>query len=243
MRPETKIVSCMWANNEIGVIQPIEKIGLMCRQHNVMFHTDAVQAAGMLSVNLSSVDMLSLSAHKLHGPKGIGALYVSRTMEPQPLPLIHGGGQERGLRSGTLPVHQIVGFGVACELARRSPAAESVRPLRDSLLKLLRAHVPELVVNGSLAMRLPNNLNVSFVGVDNEALMSNARGVEFSTGSACTSATIEPSHVIRAIADDARARSAIRLGLSRYTTKNEVHEAARIIGEAVQTLREFQDLG
>lgn len=237
----TKLASIMWVNNEIGTIQPISEIAGICHERGVVLHCDAVQATATQAISLEStpISMLSISAHKFHGPKGIGALYINRNLKPQPVPISYGGGQERGLRSGTLPVHQIVGLGTAADLIRRSSNTAGMRELRDLLLLELQSYDESVTVNGTMEFRVPNNLNVSFDGIDNEALASSVRGVDFSTGSACTSATIEPSYVVRAIADEERARSAVRLGLSRYTTKEDVLEAARLLGSAVQSLREF----
>jgi cysteine desulfurase len=226
LRPDTILASVMMVNNEIGVIQPIAELGRLCRARGVLFHVDAAQAAGKLAIDVErlQVDLLSLSAHKLYGPKGIGALYVRSapavTLEAQ----MDGGGHEQGRRSGTLPSHQIVGMGEASELARLELAAESARicALRDRLLHGLEA-LPGVRFNGDLQQRIPHNLNISFAGAGVEALAERLGGIAVSAGSACNSASAAPSYVLRALGlTDALARSAIRISLGRYTSAADV---------------------
>ncbi|HWQ54616.1 MAG TPA: IscS subfamily cysteine desulfurase [Bryobacteraceae bacterium] len=241
----TILVSIMAANNETGVLQPVGEIGAICRERGVLFHTDAVQAAGKvpLDVNADSIDLASLSGHKMYGPKGVGALYVRKgvTITAQ----LDGGGHERGMRSGTLNVPGIVGLGEACEICRREMGQESQRlaALRDSLKARLEAGLDEVFVNGSMERRLPHNLNLSFAWVDAEALLMAVSEVALSSGSACTSATRGPSHVLKAmgLAGDL-ARSSIRFGLGRFNTEEEIdYVAARVI-EAVRKLRDLSPL-
>ncbi|HYN58177.1 MAG TPA: IscS subfamily cysteine desulfurase, partial [Rubrivivax sp.] len=202
LRPDTILVSVMLVNNEIGVIQDVAAIGALCRSRGVLFHVDAAQATGKVAIDLGQlpVDLMSLSAHKTYGPKGIGALYVRRKPRVRIEALIHGGGHERGMRSGTLPTHQIVGMGEAYRLAGVHMAAENerLRGLRDRLLAGLQA-IPEVRVNGSLAQRVPQNLNISFQFVEGESLLMGMKGIAVSSGSACTSASLEPSYVLRAL--------------------------------------------
>lgn len=234
----TVLVSVMIANNEVGVLQPVAEIGRLCRERGVYFHTDAAQAVGKVPVDVGdmAIDLLSISGHKLYAPKGIGVLYVRRRPRVRLLPLIDGGGQERGLRSGTLPAPLCVGLGEACAIAAEEMPAEAARlgQLRDRLLARLRAALPDIRVNGDMERRLPGNLNVSFPGVDAEALMQSVPDVAISTGSACTSATVEPSYVLRAmgIGDDL-ARASVRFGLGRFTTESELDYASdRLIAAA-----------
>ena len=239
---ETILVSVMHANNEIGTVNDIAAIGRLCRQRGVLFHSDLAQSAGKLAVDVQRdcLDLASISAHKMCGPKGIGALYVRR--EP-PVPLaaqMHGGGHERGMRSGTLATHQIVGMGEACRLAAENLAEESkrVRALRDRLWSHLR-QVPGTRLNGSLEQRLPGNLNVSFAGVDGETLLMALDDLAVSTGSACTSATVEPSYVLRALGvPDELAASSLRLSLGRFSSVDDVDFAARRIAGVVATLQQ-----
>ena len=241
LRPDTALVSVMHANNEVGTVNDIGAIGRLCRERGVRFHTDAVQSAGKLplDVHRDCLDLVSVSAHKMYGPKGVGALYVRR--DP-PLPLaaqMHGGGHERGMRSGTLATHQLVGFGEACRLAGLEMAAESRRltALRDRLLAHLR-QIPGSQLNGSLERRLPNNLNVAFADVDGETLLMALDDLAVSTGAACTSATVEPSHALRALGvPDALAGASLRLTLGRFTTEEEVDFAGRRVAEVVHALR------
>lgn len=237
----TLIVSVMAAHNEIGVIQPLAEIGALCRSRSVLFHTDAAQAFGKipLDVEAMKVDLLSISGHKIYGPKGIGALYVRRRPRVRLLPLIDGGGQERGLRSGTLPAPLCVGLGRAAALAAAGMEAETarLRELRDRLQSRLLRRVPGLRVNGDARHRLPGNLNLSFPGLTAPELITACPGVAMSTGSACTSATVEPSYVLRALGlPDALANGSIRLGLGRFTTPEEVEFAADALAAAASRL-------
>jgi cysteine desulfurase len=245
---QTILVSVMLANNEVGAIQPVAEIGRIARERGVLFHTDAVQAAGKLAIDVDAmhIDLLSLSAHKMYGPKGVGALYVRKKNakgEPPPLfPLIDGGGHEGGLRSGTLNVPAIVGFGAACRIAMEEMAAESerLRRLRDRLEEELRAGLDEMQVNGHPTERLPNNLNVSFGYVDGEALLVGLSDVAVSTGAACTSAKHEPSHVLRAMGlSEELAQGTLRFGLGRFNTDEEIDYVARRVIETVRGLREL----
>ena len=239
IRSDTVLVSVMAVNNEIGVQHPLEAIGEVCRERGVAFHCDAAQAAYRpIDVRAASIDLLSLSAHKIYGPKGIGALFVRRGRPRLSLePLMHGGGHERGLRSGTLPVPSIIGLGRAVSLLGDPAERERVTALRDTLLAAL-ASLPGVTVNGSMDHRAPNNLNVSFSGIEAEALLLALKGVAVSTGSACTSATIEPSHVLRALGlSDDRAHGALRFGLGRFTTAEEITDVSRRIVEKVDMLR------
>ncbi len=249
LRDDTVLVSVMTANNEIGVIQPIREIGAVCRERGVLFHTDAVQAMGKIpfSVDEMNVDLASISAHKMYGPKGIGALYIRRSRPRVRIAeQMNGGGHERGVRSGTLPVHQIVGFGKAAELAQAdltNGGIDKVRALRDRLWEALRTNLDELYLNGSWEHHLPNNLNVSFAYVEGEAMMMGIKEIACSSGSACTSASLEPSYVLRAMGVDVElAHTSIRFGLGRFTTEEEVDYAAKHIIEQVRRLREMSPL-
>jgi cysteine desulfurase len=239
----TALVSVMAANSEIGVLQPLAEIGEICRAHDVLFHTDAAQAVGKvpLDVEALGIDLLSMCAHKLYGPKGVGALYV-RTRRPRIRiePLLYGGGHERGLRSGTLPVPLIVGFGCAVGLCAEELEQEAVRltKLRDHLFESLRASLDGVWRNGHAERRLPGNLNVSFDGVDADHLLVALPGLALSTGSACTSASAEPSHVLSALGlSGARVRGALRFGLGRSTTERDVDAAAGQVVHAVGEAR------
>jgi cysteine desulfurase len=239
------IVSIMVANNEIGTIQPIEEIGALCRERGVLFHTDAAQAAGKVSIDVdrSGIDLLSISGHKIYAPKGVGALYVrKRSPRIAVAEQMHGGGHERGMRSGTLNVPAIVGLGAACALAAAEMAAESKRiaALRDRLQAKIEASVEGVRVNGDVQHRLPGNLNITFEHVDSESLMVGLRDVALSSGSACTSAKIEASHVLRAIGlDDQTAHSSIRFGIGRFNTEEETDFVAERLAEVVRRLREL----
>ena len=242
LEPRTILVSVMAANNEIGVLQPLAAIGRLTRARGILFHTDAAQAFGRvpLDVNAMGIDLLSISAHKIHGPQGVGALYV-RTRQPavRLAPLFDGGGHERGLRPGTLNAPGIVGLGAASSLAATEMVAEAVRlsSLRDRLLDGLRAAIDGVHVNGSLAHRLPHNLNVSIDGAD-ETLASRLEGLAVSAGSACASGSIEPSYVLRALGvPAARAHGTLRFGLSRFTTAAEIDQAIAIVRDGVERLR------
>jgi cysteine desulfurase len=242
---KTILISVMAANNEIGVLQPVREIGLMARDRGVVFHCDAVQALGKVpfDVNEIAVDLVSITAHKMYGPKGVGALYVRKQNRKLELePLIDGGGHERGLRSGTLNVPGIVGFGRAAQIAKADldSEPERLRELRDRLLQRLRARVPDLHVNGSLEHRLPNNLNVSFPDVAGEALLVGIGDICVSAGSACSSGSEEPPYVLKALAlDHDLARASIRFGLGRYTTEEEVDYAAGKVADVVHQLRQM----
>jgi cysteine desulfurase len=242
IRPETLLVSVMYANNETGVIQPIREIGSICREKRVLFHCDAAQAFGKvpIEVNADRIDLMSVSAHKMYGPKGMGALYVRR--RTQLSAQMDGGGHEAGLRSGTLNVPAIVGFGEACALCSAEMAEESVRlaALRDRLLQQLQRGLEAVTVNGSLEHRLAGNLNVSFAGVNAENLLLSLPDVALSTGSACSSAVAEPSHVLRAMGvGEEAARSSVRFGLGRSNTAEEIDLVAGKVIEAVKRLRAF----
>jgi cysteine desulfurase len=244
----TVLVSVMTANNEIGVVQPVEAIGAIAREKGVPFHTDAVQAAGKIpfQVNAVNADLVSLSAHKMYGPKGVGALFVRRKNPGVAIAeQIHGGGHERGLRSGTLNVPGIVGFGAAAALCQAEMASEAsrTRELRDRLLEGLRRNIDAVFVNGSLEHRLPNNLNVSFSGLEGEALLMAIDDIAVSSGSACTSASREPSYVLQALGvPDDLARSSIRFGLGRFTTDAEINHVTDKISSIVRRLREMSPL-
>jgi cysteine desulfurase len=245
---KTILISIMYANNEIGVIQPIAEIGRIAKERGVLFHTDAVQAAGKIPVNVISdnIDLLSLSGHKIYGPKGVGALYVRRkNPRVQLAAQIHGGGHERGMRSGTLNVPGIVGLGAACAIAQAEMPEEAKRLayLRDKLKDRLLAALDEVYINGSMEHRLPNNLNMSFAFVEGESLLMGINDVAVSSGSACTSATLEPSYVLKALgAGDDLAHSSIRFGLGRFNTEEEVDYVAGKVIEVVQKLRELSPL-
>jgi len=245
---KTILISVMYANNEIGVIQPIREIGRIAREHGVLFHTDAVQALGKvpIDVNADMIDLASLTAHKIYGPKGVGALYVRRkNPRVQLTAQMDGGGHERGMRSGTLNVPGIVGFGEACAIAKREMAEESARlkRLRDRLMNRLLAELDDVYVNGSLEHRLPNNLNMSFAYVEGESLLMGISDIAVSSGSACTSATLEPSYVLKALgAGDDLAHSSIRFGLGRFNTEEEVDYVAGRVIETVKRLRELSPL-
>lgn len=233
----TAVVSVMAANNEIGVIQPIREIAAICRAAGALFHTDAAQAVGKISFNVNElgVDLASISGHKMYGPKGIGALYVRRRPRARIAPLIDGGGQERGLRSGTLPTPLIVGIGTAAVIAQAEMAQESIRliRLRRRFLVRIEKLVPGIQLNGDSERRLPGNLNLSFPGVNAAELMENCPAVAVSSGSACSSAELEPSYVLRALGfSDERAAASIRVGLGRMTTEGEIDRAADLLAAA-----------
>ena len=246
LRPDTILVSVMHVNNEIGVIQDLEAIGTICRERGVLFHVDAAQSAGKTPIDLSTlpVDLMALSAHKIYGPKGIGALYVRRKPRVRIAAEIHGGGHEGGLRSGTLATHQIVGIGEAYRLARLEMQMDNARiaKLRDRLLAGLLVH-EEVYVNGDLARRVPHNLNVSFNFVEGESLMMAMKDIAVSSGSACTSASLEPSYVLRALGrSDELAHSSIRFSLGRFTTDADIDAALGVIGGAIAKLRALSPL-
>jgi cysteine desulfurase len=246
LRPDTVLVSVMMVNNEIGVIQPIAEIGEICRAKGIIFHCDAVQAAGKIPIDLQKlkVDLLTVTAHKVYGPKGIGALYVRRKPRVRIEPQIHGGGHERGLRSGTLPTHQIVGMGEAFRIAKLEMAAESerIRALRDRLLAGFK-DMEEVYVNGDMERRIPGNLNISFNFVEGESLIMGIKDVAVSSGSACTSASLEPSYVLRALGrSDELAHSSIRFTIGRFTTEAEIDYAVKLLRSKIGKLRELSPL-
>ena len=246
IRPDTILASIMMVNNEIGVIQPVWEIAEICRAKGVIFHCDAVQGAGRVEIDLSKLkaDLLTITAHKIYGPKGIGALYVRRKPRVRIEAQIHGGGHERGFRSGTLATHQIVGFGEAARLAKAEMATENerVRTLRDRLWSGIK-DMEEVYVNGDLEHRIPHNLNVSFNFVEGESLIMAVKDIAVSSGSACTSASLEPSYVLRALGrNDELAHSSIRITLGRFTTEQEVDYAAQLIRRKVEKLRELSPL-
>ncbi|SUA89386.1 IscS subfamily cysteine desulfurase [Pandoraea pulmonicola] len=246
LRPDTILVSVMMVNNEIGVIQPIAEIGELCRERGIVFHCDAVQAAGKIPIDLQTlkVDLMTVTAHKLYGPKGIGALYVRRKPRIRIEAQIHGGGHERGMRSGTLPTHQIVGMGEAFRLAKLELEEEAARvgALRDRLLAGLQ-EMEEVYVNGSMTRRVPHNLNVSFNFVEGESLIMGIKGVAVSSGSACTSASLEPSFVLRALGrSDELAHSSIRFTLGRFSTEAEVDSVIAQVRGTVDKLRAMSPL-
>jgi cysteine desulfurase len=244
---KTVVVSIMAVNNEIGVIQPLEEIGKICREKKTFFHTDAAQAAGKipLDVEAMNIDLMSISGHKIYGPKGIGALYVRRKPRVRLVPLIVGGGQERGFRSGTLPTPLCVGLGEAAEICQKEMAGEAVRlkKLQERMLKGLHAKLPEIYVNGDLEHRIPGNLNISFAHVEGESLMMGIKGLSVSSGSACTSASLEPSYVLRALGvEEEMAHTSLRIGLGRFTTEQEVDTAVADLVHQVTKLREMSPL-
>ena len=236
----TALVSVMAANNEIGVLQPVDEISKIARNAGALFHTDAAQAIGRVPFNVSEIDMASISSHKLYGPMGIGAAYVARNAQRDIEPLVFGGGQERGLRSGTLPVALCVGFGAACRIAAEELVGEAARllGLRDQFLAILRESGVPFEVNGTLDKRVPGNLNLHFPGVDAEALLMRVRNdMSISTGSACTADSLEPSHVLLALGfGDVRAEESVRIGLGRSTTEAEVQTASRKLAKGVAAL-------
>ena len=246
LRPDTIVVSVMAVNNEIGVVQDIGAIGEMTRERGIVFHVDAAQATGKLPIDLASlkVDLMSFSAHKTYGPKGVGALYVRRKPRVRIEAQIHGGGHERGFRSGTLPTHQIVGMGEAFRIARLEMATENerIRMLRDRLHAGL-ATMNEVFINGDMERRVPHNLNVSFNYVEGESLIMAIKDLAVSSGSACTSASLEPSYVLRALGrSDELAHSSIRFSIGRFTTEEEVDHAVKLITGKVGKLREMSPL-
>ncbi len=239
----TALVSVMAVNNEIGVIQPIAEIGRLAHARGALFHTDAAQAAGKIALDVEAmnVDLASISGHKLYAPMGIGALYVRQGPGPRLQPLFDGGGQEKGLRAGTLPLPLCVGLGVACEIARDEMEEESARlsTLRDALFEGLRRRLPDIRLNGDPTLRVAGNLNVGFPGIDAEHLMMDVKDVAVSSGSACSSAEVEPSYVLRALGlPDELARASLRISVGRFTTEEEVERAAALLAEGVVRLRE-----
>jgi cysteine desulfurase len=247
MTPKTVLVSIMFANNEIGTVQPVAEIGALCRAKGVLFHCDAVQGIGKVpfDVEAMKVDLASITAHKMYGPKGVGALYVRRKPRVRIAPILDGGGHERGMRSGTLNVAAIVGFGAAAEFARKELPEESARilRLREKLRKGLTDALDMTIINGSMEHRLPGNLNISFAHAEGESLMMGIKDVAVSSGSACTSASLEPSYVLRALGvDEELAHSSIRFGLGRFTTEEEVDYVVKLVVDKVRKLREMSPL-
>ncbi|MFV1922755.1 MAG: IscS subfamily cysteine desulfurase [Methylotenera sp.] len=246
IQPDTILASVMLVNNEIGVIQDVEAIGNICREHGVIFHVDAAQATGKVDIDLETlpVDLMSFSAHKTYGPKGIGALYVRRKPRVRIEAQMHGGGHERGMRSGTLATHQIVGMGEAFRIAREEMHAENerIRMLQNRLLTGLQ-EIEETYVNGDLSHRVPHNLNVSFNFVEGESLIMAIKGIAVSSGSACTSASLEPSYVLRALGrSDELAHSSIRFSIGRFTTEADVDYTIKLLKEKIGKLRELSPL-
>jgi cysteine desulfurase len=246
LRPDTSVVSIMFVNNEIGVIQDVHAIGALCRANGTVFHVDAAQATGKVAINLAElpIDLMSLCAHKTYGPKGIGALYVRRKPRIRLEAQMHGGGHERGFRSGTLPTHQIVGMGEAFRIAREEMGTENerIRMLRDRLWAGLST-MDEVYLNGSLEQRVPHNLNVSFAYVEGESLIMAIKDIAVSSGSACTSASLEPSYVLRALGrSDELAHSSIRFSIGRFTTEEEIDYTIALLQAKVGKLREMSPL-
>jgi len=245
--PKTALVSIMAVNNEIGIIQPIAEIGALCRSKGVYLHTDAAQAVGKIPMDVEAmkIDLMSISGHKIYGPKGIGALYVRRKPRVRLEALIHGGGQERGMRSGTLPTPLCVGLGEACAIAMKEMSEEAKRltMLRDRLYNGITSRLSDVVLNGEGAPRIPGNLNLSFAYVEGEGLMMGIKELSVSSGSACTSASLEPSYVLRALGvAEEMAHTSIRFGLGRFTTVEEVDIAVEQVVAAVTRLRELSPL-
>ena len=246
IRPDTILVSVMWVNNEIGVIQPIDEIGELCRSKGIVFHSDAAQATGKMPIDLekTKVDLVTFTAHKSYGPKGIGALYVRRKPRVRIESQMHGGGHERGLRSGTLATHQIVGMGEAFRIAKEEMATEipRIQALRDRLAKGLQ-EIEEVYINGDMQHRVPHNLNVSFNYVEGESLIMAIKDIAVSSGSACTSASLEPSYVLRALGrSDELAHSSIRFTFGRFTTNEDVDFTIDLLKKKVQKLRDLSPL-
>lgn len=246
MRDDTLVVSVMAVNNEIGVIQPLAEIGALCRKKGVFFHTDAAQAFGKIPLDVKAmcIDLMSISGHKIYGPKGIGALYVGRSPRVRLAPIMHGGGQERGMRSGTLPVPLVVGLGAAAGIASKEMHAEYTRLQEyfnyfvDKMLE-----IPEVYLNGDRVKRFPGNVNLSFSCIEGESMIGSIKKIAVSSGSACTSASLEPSYVLRALGvDEELAHTSIRFGFGRFTTKEEVNIAIESIKKAVGRLRELSPL-
>ena len=243
IRDDTILASVMHVNNEIGVIQPIKELGAICKNKGIIFHVDAAQSMGKLSINVDDmgIDLLSISAHKLYGPKGVGALYVRRkNPRVQLQPIMFGGGHERGIRSGTLPVPNIVGLGKACDIATDVMIEENLRisQLRDTLLKGIRAENPNASINGSMEHRIAGNLNMSFPGANNEAIIAAVPDIAISSGSACTTSTMEPSHVLLALGmSKNEVYSSLRFGIGRFNTEKDVETATKVINRCMQKLK------
>lgn len=246
IREDTVLISIMHVNNEIGVVQDIKSIGALAREKKIIFHVDAAQSAGKVEIDVKdmNVDLMSFSAHKIYGPKGIGALYVCRKPRVRIEAQMHGGGHERGMRSGTLPTHQIVGMGEAFKIAQQEMVSENerIRMLRDRLLNGLK-DIEEVYINGDLERRVPHNLNMSFNFVEGESLIMALKDIAISSGSACTSASLEPSYVLRALGrDDELAHSSLRFSIGRFTTESDVDHAIEVIRKAVTKLRDLSPL-
>ncbi|MFX1681953.1 IscS subfamily cysteine desulfurase [Mitsuaria sp. CC2] len=246
IRPDTILISVMFVNNEIGVIQDIPTIGALCREKGIVFHVDAAQATGKVEIDLTTlpVDLMSLASHKSYGPKGIGALYVRRKPRVRLEAQMHGGGHERGLRSGTLPTHQIVGMGEAFRIAREEMATElpRIKALQQRLLDGLK-DIEQVFINGDLTRRVPHNVNASFNYVEGESLIMGIKGIAVSSGSACTSASLEPSYVLRALGrSDELAHSSLRMTIGRFTTEEEIDYAVSLLKDRVAKLRELSPL-
>ena len=242
---KTILVSVMTVNNEIGTIQPIDEISHICRERGVLFHTDAAQAVGKIDVDASKVDLMSVSGHKIYGPKGIGALYVRMKPRVRLAPLFHGGGQERGLRSGTLATPLCVGIGAACAIAQKEMSEERLRlqKFKDYFLSKIFDNLPKVYLNGDRELRIPGCINLSFDGIEGEGMMLGMPEICVSSGSACTSASLEPSYVLKAISvREDLAHSSLRIGFGRFTTQEEVEYAASKIIEVVNRLREMSPL-
>jgi cysteine desulfurase len=246
LRPDTILASVMYVNNEIGVIQDVVALGNICRERGIIFHVDAAQATGKVEIDMAKlpIDLMSLASHKSYGPKGIGALYVRRKPRVRLEAQMHGGGHERGMRSGTLPVHQIVGMGEAFRIAREEMGAENerIRSLHNKLIQGLSG-IEQTFINGDLEQRVPHNLNISFNYVEGESLIMGVKGLAVSSGSACTSASLEPSYVLRALGrSDELAHSSLRMTIGRFTTEEEIAYAVSVLTERVAKLRELSPL-
>jgi cysteine desulfurase len=246
LRPDTILASVMYVNNEIGVIQDVVALGNLCRERGIIFHVDAAQATGKVEIDMAKlpIDLMSLASHKTYGPKGIGALYVRRKPRVRLEAQMHGGGHERGMRSGTLPVHQIVGMGEAFRIAREEMGTESerIRALHNRLIQGLSG-IEQTFINGDLEKRVPHNLNISFNYVEGESLIMGVKGLAVSSGSACTSASLEPSYVLRALGrSDELAHSSLRMTIGRFTTEEEIDYAISVLTDRVAKLRELSPL-
>ncbi len=243
IREDTFLISVLHANNEIGVIQPITEIGEICNTHNLIFHVDAAQSVGKIPIDVEkmNIHLLSISAHKIYGPKGCGALYIRRKNPRIELtPIIHGGGHEKGFRSGTLAVHNIVGLGKACEILQQQMAEESTRIklLRDKLLEGFKSKIPNLIINGTMDYRLPGNLNVCFPSTKSDSVMMSMRDIALSSGSACTSASIQPSHVLKALGlTKEESHASIRFGIGRFNTETEIEYTIEKVIKTVNRIR------
>ncbi|KAL3525558.1 hypothetical protein ACH5RR_013930 [Cinchona calisaya] len=247
IRPDTGLVSVMMVNNEIGVIQPVVEIGKICKEFNIPFHTDAAQALGKIPIDIDemNISLMSLSGHKIYGPKGIGALYMRRRPRIRVEPQMNGGGQERGIRSGTVPSPLVVGFGAACEIAKKEMEYDEkrIKGLQERLLNGVRDKIDGVVVNGSVERRYVGNLNLSFAYVEGESLLMGLKEVAVSSGSACTSASLEPSYVLRALGvEEDMAHTSIRYGIGRFTTEEEIDRAVDLTVKQVEKLREMSPL-